>query len=257
MAKIDFSRRAVTPELMDIEKADYADFRACLRDLAKVNRLTLAYHPTLAFLDSVIAAGRLPAGRPLSILDAGCGFGDALRRIDRWAHRRGVPVRLTGVDLSAHATRAAAEATPPGSTIRWVKADLSSWRSEEGIDLIVSSLFAHHLDDQALIGFIRWMEATARIGWFINDLHRHPLPYHVFRLWASAARWHRFVRHDGPVSITRAFVRADWHRLLAEAGLAPGLAAVHWRMPFRLCVSRLRPPARSEPGSPSGSGPPS
>jgi SAM-dependent methyltransferase len=248
MAIMDFSRRAATPELMDIEEAGYDDVRACLRDLAEVNRLTLAYRPTLAFLDSVVAAGRLPAGRPLSILDAGCGFGDALRRIDRWAQRRGVPVRLTGVDLSAHATRAAAEATPPGRAIRWVKADLSSWRSEDNIDLIVSSLFAHHLDDQALIGFIRWMEATAQVGWFVNDLHRHPLPYHVFRLWAGAARWHRFVRHDGPVSITRAFSRADWHRLLGEAGIAQGSAAVRWRMPFRLCVSRLRAPTSSPPG---------
>jgi SAM-dependent methyltransferase len=249
MATRDFSQRAATPELMDIEPAGYVDFRACLRDLAEVNRLTLAYRPTLAFLDSVIAAGRAPAGRPLSILDAGCGFGDALRRIDRWAQRRGVPVRLTGVDLNAHATRAAAEATPPGRPIRWVKGDLSSWRSEDDIDLIVSSLFAHHLDDRALIGFIAWMEATARIGWFVNDLHRHPLPYHVFRLWAAAARWHRFIRHDGPVSITRAFSRADWHRLLGEAGLAEGSAAVRWWLPFRLCVSRLRAPARSISGS--------
>ena len=71
MARTDFSRRAATPELMDIEPVGYADFRACLRDLAKVNRLTLGYRPTLAFLDSVLAAGGLPVGRPLSILDAG------------------------------------------------------------------------------------------------------------------------------------------------------------------------------------------
>lgn len=236
----DFSRRAATPELMDTEDVAYADFRACLQDLARVNRLTLAYRPTLAFLDNMVASGRAPPGRPLSILDAGCGFGDTLRRIDRWAQRRGVPVRLTGVDLSQHAMRAAAEATPPARPIRWLRADISTCRPEGGIDLIVSSLFAHHLDDRALIGFIAWMEATARIGWFVNDLHRHPLPYHAFRLWAGAARWHRFVRHDGPVSITRAFVPADWHRLLDEAGVPRGAAAVRWRMPFRLCVARLR-----------------
>jgi SAM-dependent methyltransferase len=242
MTRMDFSRRATTPELMDSEETGYADFRACLQDLARVNRLTLAYRPTLAFLDRVIAAGRAPEGRPLTILDAGCGYGDGLRRIDRWAQRRGVPADLTGVDLNAHAMRAAREATPAGRPLTWINADLASYRPQDGIDLIVSSLFAHHLDDRALVDFIAWMEATARVGWFINDLHRHPLPYHVFRLWARAARWHRFVRHDGPVSITRAFVGADWQRLLAEAGIAPGAAAVRWRMPFRLCVSRLREP---------------
>jgi SAM-dependent methyltransferase len=237
---MDFSRRATTPEMMDDAEVAYTDFRACLEDLARVNHLTLAYRPTLAFLDRVVAAGRAPRGRPLTILDAGCGYGDFLRRIDRWAQRRGVPVRLTGVDLSAHATRAAAEATPAGRPLEWVTADLANCRPEGGIDLIVSSLFAHHLDDRALVSFIAWMEATAHVGWFVNDLHRHPLPYHVFRLWARAAGWHRFVRHDGPVSITRAFVSADWDRLLAEAGIAPGSAAVRWHMPFRLCVARLR-----------------
>jgi SAM-dependent methyltransferase len=242
MARVDFSRRATATEMMDTEEADYADFRACLRDLARVNHLTFAYRPTLAFLNRVVAAGQAPQGRPLAILDAGCGYGDVLRRIDRWAQRRGVPVQLTGVDLSAHATRAAAEATSAGRPIDWVRADLAACRPEGGVDLIVSSLFAHHLDDRALVSFIAWMEATARIGWFVNDLHRHPLPYHAFRLWAQAARWHRFVRHDGPVSITRAFVSADWYRLLGEAGLARGSAEVRWRMPFRLCVSRLREP---------------
>lgn len=240
MARLDFSRRAATPELMDSEQTSYGDLRACLENLARVNRLTLAYRPTVAFLDAVVAAGRMPQGRPLTILDAGCGFGDTLRRLDRWAQRRGVPVRLTGVDLNPYAIRAAAEATAPGRPIDWVVADLATFRAEAGIDLAISSLFTHHLDDRALIGFIRWMEATARIGWFINDLHRHPLPYHVFRLWSYTAGWHRFIRHDGPVSITRAFVRADWQRLLGEAGIAEGSAAVRWWMPFRLCVSRLR-----------------
>lgn len=242
MTRMDFSRRAATPELMDDETVSFEDLRACLEDLARVNRLTLAYRPTLAFLESVRAAGLVPHDRPLTILDAGCGYGDTLRRIDRWAQRRGVAVRLTGVDLSAHAMRIAAEATPPDRPIEWIEADLATFRPEGDVDLIVSSLFAHHLDERTLLAFLAWMEATARIGWFVNDLHRHPLPYHVFRVWAAMARWHRFVRHDGPVSITRAFVSADWRRLLADAGIPPGSADIRWWMPFRLCVSRLRGP---------------
>src|SRR3546814_10084158 len=77
------------------------------------------------------------------------------------------------------------------------------------------------------------MEATARIGWFVNDLHRHPVPYYAFSALARAARWHKFVRHDGPVSIGRAFVAADWRRLLATAGIEDGAAKIAWRMPFR------------------------
>jgi hypothetical protein len=45
------------------------------------------------------------------------------------------------------------------------------------------------------------------------------------------------VRHDGAVSITRSFRRADWDRLLAEAGVD---AEVRWVLPFKLCVSHLK-----------------
>jgi len=86
------------------------------------------------------------------------------------------------------------------------------------------------------------MEATARRGWFVNDLHRHAVPYHFFRSFARAARFHRFVQHDGPVSVARAFVRSDWDRLLAEASIARETVDVRWWVPFRLTVQRLKAP---------------
>ena len=80
---------------------------------------------------------------------------------------------------------------------------------------------------------------TARLGWFVNDLHRHQLAYYGFGALSLAAGWHRFVQHDGRLSVARSFRRADWERLLAEAGL-DGVARVRWHVPFRLCVSRVR-----------------
>ena len=89
---------------------------------------------------------------------------------------------------------------------------------------------------------MRWMDVTARLGWFINDLHRHPVPYHFFRRFARVANYHHFVQHDGPVSIARAFDGADWRRLLGEAGIDLADATVAWWLPFRLCVERLKGP---------------
>lgn len=240
MERPDLSRRASTPELMETEACSFPDYRDCLQDLARVNRLTLAARPTLAWLDTVLASIRWPRARPLAVVDIGCGYGDMLRRIDRWAARRGIAVALTGVDCDPRATRAAAEATRPDRPIRWITADFARFRMEGPIDVVLSGLFCHHLDDAALVRFLSWMEATAQRGWFVNDLHRHALPYYVFLAWARAARWHRFVRHDGPVSISRAFTVADWRRALADAGIPEGAARIAWRMPFRLCVSRVR-----------------
>ena len=238
-SKLDFSRRSPATELMD-EDTDYPVFRDCLRDLSKVNRVTLAYGPTLNWLQRAVGKTPLAGTSALSIVDVGSGYGDMLRAVDRWAAERQLPVRLAGVDLNPHSARAASEATASERGIDWVTEDAMTYSPAGGVDIVLSSLFTHHLSDQQIVTFIRWMEATARRGWFISDLHRHALPYYVFGLWARLARWHPFVRHDGPISIARAFVPADWRRLCAEAGLQPGTFRIRWHVPFRLTVERIR-----------------
>ena len=236
----DFARRTLTPELMDTEDCDFQTFRACLVDLAAVNRLTLAYRPTVDFFERLARAGKLPAGRALRVLDVGAGYGDMLRMLDRWAQRRGLSLELTGADLNPFAARAAREATDPSRPIRWITADAMNLPGEPP-DVVISSLFAHHLDDDQLIHFLAWSEDAARVGWFVNDLHRHAFSYYGFGLLARLMRWHRFVIHDGPVSIARAFEAGDWRDLLREADIPKGAAKVVWRFPFRLCVERVKP----------------
>ena len=107
-------------------------------------------------------------------------------------------------------------------------------------DIIVSSLFTHHLPDQAVMHLMRRMEARATTGWFVNDLHRHPLPHAAFALLSRLMRWHPFVRHDGPVSIRRAFTPADWATLVGRAGLDASAITVARRFPYRVCVTRVK-----------------
>lgn len=233
-AQIDLSRRVSPRELPELMDGDcsYEDFRDCLRSLEKVNRWFLGYRPTLRWLD------RLPPGfhQPLQIVDVGSGGGDLLRQIASWARRRGVAVNLTGVDLNPHAARAAAEFTPKELGIRWITTDATVYRPEKPTDIVVSSLLTHHLEDAQIIAFVRWMEATVPLGWFINDLERAQWSYQMFGL----APWHPIVRHDGPVSFRRAFRKEDWARLLAAAGVARHMVTVERWRPGRLCVGRWK-----------------
>jgi len=231
----DFSHRAYTPEMMDGE-VDYDTFRGCLVDLAKVNIVTFAYRPTLAFLERLRREGRWPKDRPLTILDIGSGHGDMLRKIDRWAARRGLAVSLTGLDLNPWSAKAAEEMPAGHTAIRYLTSNLFDYKG--GADVVLSSLFTHHLGDAELIRFIEWQEVNAKIGWFVNDLRRHPFPYYGFALLAKLMRWHPFVQNDGPVSISRAFTAADWRHVLAQAGARE--AVIERWFPFRLCVSRVR-----------------
>jgi SAM-dependent methyltransferase len=242
LPELDFGSRARLSEWMD-EPCSYEEFRACLEDLAAVNRLLLAYRPTLAWLKRLVAHNRLALraeAEPLRIADVGCGQGDMLRRIAAWAQRRSVPVRLFGIDLNPYSARAASSIPAPGASIEWITGDALCFCPPGGLDIIISSLFTHHLADDEIVRFLAWMEREARLGWFINDLHRGAIPYHLFRLLARFARWHPFVQHDGPVSVRRSFRRHDWERYLALAGIDRAKIAIEEFRPGRLCVGRLK-----------------
>jgi 2-polyprenyl-3-methyl-5-hydroxy-6-metoxy-1,4-benzoquinol methylase len=227
--------RSTEPERMETDCVDYEDYRRCLSDLSRVNVVTMTHRPMLRWL-----ARETRGLTGFSLLDVACGHGDALRGIRRWADRKGIAVRLGGIDLNPWAIEAAMEATPLEAGIGYLNGDVFALRAGEPFDFIINSQFTHHLDDAQIVRFIRWMEENAQRGWFIGDLHRHPIAYYGFGPLARAAGWHHFVRTDGRISIARAFVPADWRRLLRMAGLKEGEAAVTWHLPFRLCVSRRR-----------------
>lgn len=226
------ARRELIPEWMDAGRLGAVELETCLRHIAAINRLSGAYRPTLAWLSRLSRPNR-----PLRLLDIGCGYGDMARRIARWAEGQGRALEILAADLNPRAVRVARAATPPGLPISYACADV--FALEEPQDVIISSLFAHHLDHDGVVRFLRWMEAHAAQGWFVNDLHRHALPYRVARLAAAALPVSPIVAHDAPVSVARAFTPADWRRYLDEAGLEDR-ARLEWFMPFRLCVGRIK-----------------
>lgn len=232
--RIDFTRRAHLSELMD-EPCSYAEFRDCLRDLVRVNRTVLSYRPTLQWLEQFAE----PSPQPLHIVDVGCGAGDMLHRIHRWANRRGLGVRLTGIDQNSYAAQAARE-FGSDDVIHWITSDALSYIPQIKVDLIISSLFTHHLSDEQIVELLRWMEQTTQRGWFVNDLQRSKNSYYVFKLLARGMRWHPFVQHDGPVSIRRSFSHDDWQGYVRASGISLDAVNIFNAWPGRLCVSRVK-----------------
>jgi len=228
---IDLATRAIAEELMDSEDLDAAVYADVVGDLARVNAITMAARPTLDFL-----ARGSKSMTSFRLLDVGFGDGDMLRRIARWAKKRGIAAELVGVDLNPRSELAARAHTPDDLAIRYVTGDYAD-HAGGGWDFIISSLVAHHMTHPQLVAFLRFMAGEARRGWLINDLHRHGFPHWGFPILARIAGWHPIVRHDGTLSIARAYRPGEWPPILAEAGVS---ARVCRAFPFRLCVEALR-----------------
>jgi SAM-dependent methyltransferase len=230
---MSLARRSRQEEQMDSPELDPSTYTHVLNDLGRVNSWTLARRPTINFLARVIGEGRR-----FRLLDVGFGHGDMLRAVAVWARRRGIAAELVGVDLNPKSAAVARAATPSDLPIQYRTGD---YREVGGrFDFIISNLVGHHMTDDQLRDFLRYMEAETLKGWIINDLHRHRFAYLGYPLLCRLMGWHRIVREDGQLSIARSFRRGEWRTILADAGVDHGVAKINRHFPFRLCVERQR-----------------
>jgi SAM-dependent methyltransferase len=234
---LDLTHRRNEAEWLDGTDIDPLELENVLRDLASFNGAFLGHYPLIHWLGQAI--GAVPKGTPLTVVDVGCGYGDLLRAIRRWSRRRGVELNLIGIDLNAETIRIARKATDAADQIEFRLMNAFQLDSATPVDFIVSSLVAHHLSDSELTEFLRLMERVARRGWAIYDLQRSRFLYHFIGLAARLARMHPMVVHDGQISVTRSLTRPEWQARIAEAGISPADASIHWFF-FRFLIGRQR-----------------
>ena len=231
---MELSQRSSQPELMDTQTVSYEQFRHCLREMETINNWTLAYGPTLRWLK------RISQSKPLStIIDVGSGGGDMLRHIVRQSSECTSDTQFIGIDLNPWSKKAAEEWSCY-MPIHFETGDVFDFEPTQHGDVIISSLFAHHLNDEQLVQFLQWMERHATRGWFINDLHRHWLPYYFIKASTRLLSRNPLIKHDAAVSVSRAFRRADWKRLLLAASIPTDQVRIRWFFPFRYCVERCK-----------------
>lgn len=235
--RLDLSRRSTDAEWLDNADMNPTELELVLRDLARFNGALLGHQPIIAWLRRAIKD--IAKDQRLTLIDVGCGYGDLLREIRRWARRHGRPVKLIGIDLSRETVAIARAATDDADYIDYQVADVFEFDATAPIDFVVSSLLTHHLSDRMIVEFLRWMENTARKGWLIYDLQRHIAPYFFIGLMGRLMRVHPIVIHDGQISVTRSLTRAEWSERIASAGIPHRSVQLRWFL-YRFVIGRLR-----------------
>ena len=194
-----------------------AERDASLADIDRLNTWFGGYALTLRALDRV--ARRLPPSRRLLVVDVGGGRGDFARRLVEHGRRRGRRVHVVVVDrdpdLLAAARRRAA------SAVFLVRADATALPfRERGADVVTMSLTLHHMEPDAAVTSLAVMRAVAGLAVIVNDLLRTRLSLALVWLATRLLACHPISRHDGPLSVRRAY-SPDEMRGMAEKAGAP------------------------------------
>lgn len=190
-----------------------SEFVQAYRELAMINRYLGSIRAVRRFLPS------LDGGLLLDVAAGACDVGDALARTGKW--------RVIGLDRNRCGLRLATHTVP-------VVADAFELPFDDGsFDLVTASLFFHHLSDDDCVRILQSMYRVARRRVIVNDLHRTHTAYTsivwLTRFFSRSA----MVRNDGPLSVRRAFRRAELLEIARRADIA---ARVYPSFPYRLVL---------------------
>jgi len=212
-------RRLVAREFMDASDVEAADLAANFDDIERANRFFGGTRPVLDAIFKRTAS---------HLLDVGCGSADIPRALLREARLRQRTLAIVGLDyndaiLSIARERAAGE---PG--LAFVRGDgVALPFPDASFDVALCTLALHHFEPPAAVELLRELRRVSGLTPVVCDLVRSRVAYAATTLFARFLAKNRLTKHDGPLSVRRAYTPREAWELALQAG---------WRKPV---VTRL------------------
>ena len=219
------------PELLDLPPETYGldELEGSLADLKMVNRYLGDRRALLKHLSTKIA-GRAE----FTLLDIATGSADLPVTIAEWARREGIRAAITGVDINARTIDYALKEPAAYPEIKLQVADgLRLPFPDNSFDIVLCSKTSHHMTHEENVLLIKEMLRTARRGYLVMDLRRSWIAYALIYSLARLLFRNRLTRHDGPLSVLKAYTPGELSALALSAGAAQFTIS---REPFWLLV---------------------
>ncbi len=211
------AQRSAEIEWMD--SGDYTpdEIRSNLADLRFFNAWTGGTRVMRREVADLI--GSMETRRPVTLLDIATGSADIPSAVGRALRRRGVPVIGLACDANADVI-AEARRSRGGREVRLVRAEAAHLpHAAASIDVVICSNFLHHLGDMAAREALAEMRRVARRGVVVCDLTRSRRALRLVWIATRVTTFNRLTRHDGPLSVARAFTPEEMRRIAEDAGL--------------------------------------
>lgn len=232
----DLSVRKPALEEMDRPDIDPRALEGALRSLVRINAIGNGAGIFWPSMRALLEAG----SGPIRVLDVGCGAGDMSRRLEGRARRAGFSLQVDGCDRNPVAVAMARrENAAAGCTGEFFVCDAVTDDFPRDYDVVISSLFLHHLGREESIRALARMADCSQQMLLVSDLLRSRfglLLVHVAtRLFSASPVVHR----DGVTSLLAAYTLPEIAALLDVAGVRGATVARRWPERFLLEWRRL------------------
>lgn len=226
----DFSTRSTDIEIMDDLNCSGDVLEQTLRELEVINKWLGGNNITINAIDHLLTS--YPRGKEVTIVDLGCGGGDMLRIIDRWARKNNYQVKLIGIDANSNIIDFAKKnlSDLPCVTFETLNIFSSEFQTKQ-YDIVIGTLFFHHFSNDELHTFFKQLQKQVSIGFVINDIHRHWFAYYAIKLLTQLFSKSPMVKYDAPLSVLRAFKADELKQILEMDSFSHYL--IRWRWAFR------------------------
>lgn len=222
-------QRSAQTEVMDDLNSSGEVLNQALRELETINALLGGNAVTFSALRALLRD--YPAGTVLHIADLGCGGGDMVKRIYKWGKKRRFEISVSGIDANPNVVEfASRHVSLPGVNFEVLNIFDPEFRRRK-YDVVTGTLFYHHFTHEELVSFFSHLKDQVRIGFIINDIHRHPFALHSIRILTRLFSKSSMVKNDAPLSVRRAFKRSELVSILQAAGIQD--YSIRWKWAFR------------------------
>ena len=225
---INTKERSSQIELMDDFSVEGNLLHESLNSLANINKWLGGNFVTLNGLKKVLK--NHDKNKPLIILDMGCGNGDMLREVAKFAKNEGYNFALIGIDANQHTVDYAKELSVNYPEISYLKQDVFSEEFQHlQFDLVLATLFLHHFNEDDIVKLLTHILKKANLGIVVNDLNRNKIAYYLFSFLCLFIK-NKMTKEDGLISILRAFKKADLERISEKLHAK---STIQWKWAFR------------------------
>ncbi len=222
--------RSNEEEWMDDFQMEGDVLEKTLRDIARINYWLGGNKITLNGVKELLKDKS--KNKKHTIVDVGCGNGDMLRAIAKYADKKGYNLELIGVDANLYTINQAKKLSEDYPSIRYHCENIfDEAYKKRRFDILLCTLTLHHFDETKVEEVLKILVKQSMIGVVVNDLHRSRIAYYLFKIICTIFVHNPMAKNDGLISILRGFKRNELNKLTLS--LKNNKHSIKWCWAFR------------------------